>query len=127
MWPQLILRYALSEVLDRNGNAFEFEKITIEGLTKRIYVIGYPDETDISGNIFKIIESNATTIDDFQDIYSVLSLTGRSETNIIKADLPAYGYKKLPIYNIEKSALFMELKKGIGESINMLHLSLPME
>lgn len=41
MWPLSILRYALSEVLDRNGNAFEFEKITIEGLTKRIYVIGY--------------------------------------------------------------------------------------
>ena len=127
MWPQSILRYALSEVLDRNGNAFEFEKIGIEGLSKRIYVIGSPDETDISGNVFKILESNAATMDDFQDIYSVLSFTGRSDTNIIKADLPGYGYEKLPGSNIERAALFMELKEGIAKSIDMLHLSLPME
>ncbi|MBP1671206.1 MAG: hypothetical protein H6Q22_778 [Bacteroidetes bacterium] len=127
MWPLTILRYALSEVLDRNGSAFEFEKITIEGLTKRIYIIGYPDETDISGKIFKILESNATTMDDFQDIYSVLRFTGRSETYIVKADLPGYGYEKLPGSNTERAALFMELKDGIAKSIDKLHLSLPME
>jgi ribosomal protein S18 acetylase RimI-like enzyme len=127
MWPLAILRYALSEALDRSGQAFYFEKISIEGHTKRIYVIGYPDESDKSGKTFKILECNASTLDDFEDIYSVLRFTGNSTFLTMKADIPGYRYEKLPHSNIDTAALYMELRPGVSSFIEKLHLSLPME
>ena len=127
MWPPSILRYALSESLGRDGYAFCFDNTSKQGQTKRIYAIGYPEESDLLGNTFKILETNANTSDDFEDIYSYLQHTGRSNTTIISVDLPGFGYENLPGSKFEKAALYMELTEGISKSMGKLHLSLPME
>ncbi len=127
MWSLPILRYALSEALSRNGNAFYFEKTAIEGQSIYIYAIGYPEESDVLGNTFKILETNANTSDDFEDICSVLHHIGSNNTTNISVDSPSCIHEKLPYFKLERAALYMELTAGVSKSIGKLHLSLPME
>lgn len=126
MWPLPILKYILEEAQYRNGVSIVFEKTTNGGAHKKLYFVGYSDDSDLSGNTFKILETNASSMDDIEDIYSVLRNNGRKES-FIKADFPGFGMEKITISEKEKSALFMELKEGVSVSLETLHLSLPLE
>ena len=126
MWPLPIVRYILEETQYRNGVSLVFEKKTIGGKLKKLYFVGYPDESDLSGNTFRILETNASSIDDIEDIYSVLRNNGRKEY-LIKADFPGFGIDNITSSGKEKSALFMKLKDSVSVSLEKLHLSLPLE
>lgn len=126
MWPLPILKYIQEEAQYRNGVSLVFEKRTNDGTLKKLYFVGYPDDSDQSGNTFKILETNASSMDDIEDIYSVLRYTGRKEY-FIKADFPGFNVENIINTGKEKSALFMELKDGVSVSLETLHLSLPLE
>ncbi|EKD31187.1 MAG: hypothetical protein ACD_77C00371G0006 [uncultured bacterium] len=126
MWPLPIVKYILEETQYRNGVSLVFEKITIGGNLKKLYFVGYPDDSDLSGNTFKILETNASSMDDIEDIYSILRNNGRKEY-FIKADFPGFGMENITNSGKEKSALFMELKGNVSGCLETLHLSLPLE
>lgn len=126
MWPLSIVKYILEETQYRNGVSLVFEKKAIGCNLKKLYFVGYPDDSDLSGNTFKILETNASSMDDIEDIYSVLRNNGRKES-FIKADFPEFGIENITNSGKEKSALFMELNGGISGSLEPLHLSLPLE
>lgn len=126
MWPLPIVKYILEETQYRNGVSLVFEKRTIGGHLKKLYFAGYPDDSDLSGNTFKILETNASSMDDIEDIYSVLINNG-SKASSIKADFPGFGMENITNSGKEKSSLFMELKGSVSGYLETLHLSLPLE
>lgn len=126
MWPLSIVSYILEEAQYRNGVSLVFEKRTSGGNLKKLYFVGYPDDSDLSGNTFKILETNATSIDDIEDIYSVLIKNSRKEY-LIRADFPGFFIENITNSGKEISALFMELKEGVSVNLETLHLSLPLE
>lgn len=126
MWPLPIVRYILEETQYRNGVSLVFEKRTIGGNLKKLYFVGYPDDSDLSGNTFKILETNASSMDDIEDIYSILRNNGSKESSI-KADFPGFGMENITNSGKEKSALFMKLKGSVSGYLETLHLSLPLE
>lgn len=122
LWPKGVLEYALIEARNRNGMCKKYQIASLESKTP-YYFISYPD--DIIRNQINVLETNASNPEEIEFLISILKEI-YPETEQIKIETSS---KQMSYtgHTIEKSALLLTFITKLTNSLEKLHLSLPLE